>query len=102
MERFCSNSKRLSAIFSKSFIIDLRLGFKYASEKIETFKMKLRLAKSSQLLQPSTIITKRSILDAAAVLDPSLTRKVSVNLERPDVGFCKNKFVSPTFFVNIW
>ena len=30
---FCKNSERLSAIFSKSFIIDVRLGSIYASEK---------------------------------------------------------------------
>ena len=51
MELFFKNSYRLSAIFAKGFIIDVRLGSKYASEKTETFKMKLRLAKSLRLLQ---------------------------------------------------
>ena len=51
MELFCKNSERLSVIFTKSFIIDVRLDSKYASEKIDTFKMELRLAKSRRLLQ---------------------------------------------------
>ena len=38
-------------MFGKNFIIDVRLGSKYACEKTEPFKMKLRLAKSLRLLQ---------------------------------------------------
>ena len=51
MELFCKTSELISAIFAKSFIIDARLGSKYTSEKSETFKMKLRLTKSSRLLK---------------------------------------------------
>ena len=51
MELFCKTSELISAIFAKSFIIDARLGSKYTSEKTETFKMKLRLTKSSRLLK---------------------------------------------------
>ena len=46
----------LLAILAKRFIIDIRLGSKYASEKTETFKMKLRLAKSLRLLQGAAFI----------------------------------------------
>ena len=56
MEIFCKNSQGLSAIFAKSFIIDVRLGSKYASEKTETFKIKLRLAKSSRLLHRAAFL----------------------------------------------
>ena len=51
MELFGKNSKQLSDIFAKSFIIYNRLCFKYTSEKTETFNIKLTLAKSSRLLQ---------------------------------------------------
>ena len=40
----------------KASIIDVRLGSKHASEKTETLKMKLRLAKSSQLLQRAAFL----------------------------------------------
>ena len=49
LEPFYKNSERLSAIFAKSFITDVRLGSKYVSQKTETFTMKLRLTKSSRL-----------------------------------------------------
>ena len=53
---FCINSLRLSAIFAKGFVKDVRLGSKYTSEKTETFKMKLWLAKSSRLLQSAVFL----------------------------------------------
>ena len=56
MELFCKNSQRLSAIFAKSFLMDVALGSKYASEKTEAFKMKLRLAKSLRLLQRAAFL----------------------------------------------
>ena len=40
MEHFYKNISQFLAIFAKSFIIDVGLGSKYASEKTETFKMK--------------------------------------------------------------
>ena len=46
----------MTAILAKSFIIEVRLGFKYAYEKIETFKIKLRLVKSSRLLQSTAFL----------------------------------------------
>ena len=48
-ELFCKNSQLLSPIFTKSFIIYVRLDSKYASEKTEIFKMKPRLGKPSRL-----------------------------------------------------
>ena len=56
MELFCENSQGLLAIFAKNFIIDLWLGSKYASEKTETFKM--RLTKIGQFI---LIVITRSV-----------------------------------------
>ena len=36
--------------------MEVQLGFKYASEKIEISKIKLRLAKSTQLLQGTAFL----------------------------------------------
>ena len=47
MELVCKDFERLSAIFAENLIIDVRLGSKFASEKTEILKMKLRLARSS-------------------------------------------------------
>ena len=47
MELVCKDFEQLSAIFAENLIIDVRLGSKFASEKTENLKMKLRLARSS-------------------------------------------------------
>ena len=48
--------KGVKLFFEKNFIIDVRLGSKYASDKTETFKMKLRSAKSLQLLERAAFL----------------------------------------------
>ena len=53
---FCRNSERFSAIFAKSFIVDIRMDSKYASEKIKTFKMKLNVGESARFLKPAAIL----------------------------------------------
>ena len=56
LEFLRKNGERLSPIFAKRFIIDVRLGSTTVSEKTETFKMKVRLAKSWQLSQGAAFL----------------------------------------------
>ena len=56
MELFKQIVNHFQLFLEKNFIIDVRLGSKYASEKTETFKMKLWLAKSSRLLQRAAFL----------------------------------------------
>ena len=56
-------------IFPKSFINDVRLGSKYASEKTETFKMKLWLAKLSRLLQRTAFLVFPCLLSFTIMAD---------------------------------
>ena len=48
-------------LFAFCIIVDVRQGSKYASEKTETFKMKLWLAKSSRLLQRAAFLVRFNI-----------------------------------------
>ena len=51
MELYGKNDNKLTAIFPKSFVIDVRMSSKYASQNVEIVKMNLRLGKSSRLLR---------------------------------------------------
>ena len=51
MKNYCENSNQLAAVFPQNSIKVVQMSHKYAFQKIDIFKMKLRLGKSSQLLQ---------------------------------------------------